>query len=156
MTRVFHARLRPDKVKVQSKSSPIQLRSWQLDWTLSSTRTLRKSACLTSMWEMRRLFRKLSKQSWKPRESTILMRLLLTSLKLKNRTFSYSTMFYFFSLSPKTDGGLINEQIVVKAKIRKKCRVFFVKKIIMILVLIGGNIIDFNDLRNNLGIGRFS
>ena len=34
-------------------------------------------------------------------------------------------MFYFFSLSPKTDGGLINEQIVVKAKMRKKMQGFF-------------------------------
>ena len=68
-------------------------------------------------------------------------------------------MFYFFSLSPKIDGGLINEQIVVKAKIRQNAGFFFkkcVKKIIMMLVLIGGNIINFNDLRNNLGIGRFS
>ena len=39
------------------------------------------------------------------------------------------TMFYFFSLSPKTDGGLINEQIVVKAKMRKKMQGFFSKNV---------------------------
>ena len=67
-TKVFHARWRPNKAKDQSKNSPTQSRSWLSGWTQQSTRTLRRSACWTSMWGTQRLFKKPLRRSWRLRE----------------------------------------------------------------------------------------